>query len=525
MLTWPFARDFLEGWGASEGMCALSLPINPVKLGILVAWVYLCLYFVHRVEFSPLVPKKHKPVANVVTLLTGPILLFLLLVIDAARKSSESKRSIIGTMAEGMRQALTSVGTLKQGSEITLLDSSGRAISEVYGHSKSKRHLSSIIKLTEQIIGGALDERASDILIDPKDASNYTVRYRVDGVLRTSYEIKTDVCQAVINSIKALSDMDISERRRPQDGSFTAKTGKSKTSFRVASAGVIHGEKLSVRVLGQEAGRYTLTNVGLTQKQRAIIEQAIRKPSGMVLMCGPTGSGKTTTLYAMLNEIDFFTRNVITVEDPIEYVMPNCSQIEVNPKADITFGKSLRSILRQDPDVICVGEIRDEETAGIALRASQTGHLVLATIHCDTNASALIRLLDLGVSHLLIASGLSVLIAQRLLRQLCENCKAPAELSPAEIHDLQKKGIYHKDIYQPRGCDNCAGTGYRGRMGVFDVLVMDEKSRERIGKGDISITSLRTEGEKKGKSNLYKQGVKMVVSGATSIEELKRVLG
>ncbi|MHC4624009.1 MAG: GspE/PulE family protein [Planctomycetota bacterium] len=506
-------------------MFALSLPINPVKLGLLVAWVYLCLYFVHRVEFSRLVPKKHKPVANVVTLLTGPVLLFLLLLMDSARKSSESKRSIVGIMAEHMREAMTSVGKLKGDSRITLLDSSGRAISEVYGHGKSKRHISSIIKLTEQIVSGALDERASDILVDPKDASHYTVRYRVDGVLRIAYEIKTGVCQAVINSIKALSDMDISERRRPQDGSFTAKTKDSKASFRVASAGVIHGEKLSVRVLGQQAGKFTLTTVGLSQKQRAIIEPAIRKPSGMVLMCGPTGSGKTTTLYAMLNEIDFFTRNVITVEDPIEYVLPNCSQIEVNPKAGITFATSLRSILRQDPDVICVGEIRDEETAGIALRASQTGHLVLATIHCDTNASALIRLLDLGVSHLLMASGLSVLVAQRLLRRLCDNCKVPAELSPAEIHDLQKKGIYHKDIYQPEGCDHCAETGYHSRVGVFDVLVMDEKSRERIAKGEISITSLRTEGEKRGKSNLYKQAVKLVVSGITSIEELKRVLG
>ncbi|MHC4573624.1 MAG: GspE/PulE family protein [Planctomycetota bacterium] len=511
----------------SGGSLGLSLPLNPIRLGILVGWVYLCMYFVHLVEFSPLVPKRHKSIANIVTLLTGPLLLFVLFIADAARKSSETHRSILSVIAENVRNAVTHIGATASGqsSKIRLLDSSGRAIRDIYGHDKSKRQVGSILKLTEQIIWGALEERASDILIDPKDDSNYTVRYRVDGVLRPAYEIKASVCQAIINSVKAVSNMDISERRRPQDGAFTAKTAKSTSAFRVASAGVLQGEKLSVRVLAQKIGTYTLNNVGLTQKQRSILETAINKPSGMILMCGPTGSGKTTTLYAMLNEIDFFTRNVITVEDPIECVLPNCSQIEVNPKADITFGKSLRSILRQDPDVICVGEIRDEETAGIALRASQTGHLVLATIHCDTNASALIRLLDLGVSPLLLASGLSVLAAQRLLRRLCEHCKIPAELSPAEIHDLQRRGIYHKNIYQAQGCDRCAGTGYHGRMGVFDVLIMDERSRDRIAKSEISITSLRTEGEKKGKSNLHKQGVRLVVSGVTTLEELRRVLG
>jgi type II secretory ATPase GspE/PulE/Tfp pilus assembly ATPase PilB-like protein len=319
--------------------------------------------------------------------------------------------------------------------------------------------------------------------------------------------------------------MDISEKRRPQDGAFVAKTADRTVSFRVASAGAVNGEKLSVRVLSQNAGMFTLTNVGLSGKQRAIIENAISKPSGTILMCGPTGSGKTTTLYAMLNEIDFFTRNVITVEDPIECVLPNTSQIEINPKADITFAKSLRSILRQDPDVICVGEIRDEETAAIALRASQTGHLVLATIHSDTNASALIRLLDLGVSPLLLSSGLSLIATQRLLRRLCSKCKIPAELSQSQIHNFAKKGINYKNIFQADGCKKCRQTGYYGRIAVFDFLVLDDKLKAQIADNKLPVDQLRQEGDKRGKSNLWKQGLKTAVSGMTSFEEIKRVIG
>jgi general secretion pathway protein E len=270
---------------------------------------------------------------------------------------------------------------------------------------------------------------------------------------------------------------------------------------------------------------FTLESIGMSEKQRVIVENMIAKPTGMILMCGPTGSGKTTTLYAMLNRIDLFTRNVITVEDPIEYVLPNASQIEVNPKADITFAKSLRSILRQDPDVICVGEIRDEETAAIALRASQTGHLVLGTIHSDSNASALVRLLDLNVTPLLLSSGLDILMSQRLVRRLCNNCKVPAKLSQSQIHDLHKKGVNSRNIFQAKGCEQCHQTGYYGRIAIFDILVLDDVLKSDIANNKLSITMLKKEGDKKGKSNLRKQGLKTLVSGITSLEELKRVVG
>ncbi len=513
----------------AAGWLPVSLPFNPIKLACLVGWVYLCLYSAQRVQFNPLVPQRRKSIANVAALFVGPILLLVLLIIDVRRKQLKSGQGIFVILRSRLQNIGANIGAWRFSSKddlaIRLLDSSGRSIKEIYGHGKSTRQDSHILDLTEQIITYALEERASDILIDPKDESNYTIRFRVDGMLREVEQLETDTCQALINSIKAVSSMDIAERRRPQDGAFVAKTVDGTVSFRVASAGVLNGEKLSVRVLSQKADTFTLTNIGLSEKQRIIIESAIGKPAGMVLMCGPTGSGKTTTLYATLNEVDLFTRNVITVEDPIEYVLPNASQIEVNPKADITFAKSLRSILRQDPDVICVGEIRDEETAAIALRASQTGHLVLATIHSGSPASALVRLLDLGVTPLLLSSGLNFIVSQRLLRQLCSNCKLHAELSQSQIHDFHRKKINYKNIFQAQGCEQCHGTGYRGRIAIFDILVLDDALKASIASNQLSTTRLQKEGDKRGKSNLQKQGLLKVVSGITSLEELKRVVG
>ncbi len=523
------------GW-AGLGMSPIAvfgvptLTFNPIRLLCLVGWVYVCLYFVQRVQFSPLVPKNAKAITNLVTIVAGPIPLFMIFIIDVIKKSSRSDQTILETLKQqfkGLISGIKGSGIIhfQETPAIRLLDSSGRNIKEIYGHDKGKRQTSNVLDLTEQIILEALEERASDILIDPKDESSYTLRIRVDGVLREVEQIERETCKAITNSIKAVSNMDISEKRRPQDGAFIAKTFDETISFRVASAGVLNGEKLSIRVLNQSTGTFTLDKSGLSKKQRDVIADLIKKPSGMILLCGPTGSGKTTTLYGMLNEIDLYTRNVITVEDPIEYVLPNASQIEINPKADITFAKSLRSILRQDPDVICIGEIRDEETAGIALRASQTGHLVLATIHSNSNSSALVRLMDLDVSNALIASGLSVTISQRLLRRLCENCKVNAQLSQSRLNEFHKLGINYSTIFQAEGCEKCHGTGYYGRIAIFDILIFDDKLKNAIANSQTLALEMRKNGDKKGKSNLQKQGLKMVVSGITSFEELKRVVG
>ena len=508
----------------------VDLPFNPLRLILLVGWVYLCVYFVQRVHFSPLVPQNYRTAANVVTLFTGPLLLLTLLLIDTAKKTRESRASFLEVLRGQIGKAVEAMHSVRPESDedesaIRLLDSSGRSLDEICGQAGVRREEARTLTRTESMIAHALDRRASDVLIDPKDESKYTVRLRIDGVLRTVDELDAEACRAVINSIKAVAGMDISERRRPQDGGFMARRGGSTASFRVAGAGVVNGEKLSIRVLNRDAGSSALLDVGLSARQQAIVRSELAKPSGMILLCGPTGSGKTTTLYAMLNEIDRFTRNVITVEDPIEAALPEASQIEINPKADITFARTLRSVLRQDPDVICVGEIRDEETAEIALRAAQTGHLVLATIHCDSNATALIRLLDLGVSPLLLSAGLNLIMSQRLVRVLCERCKRSAVLSESQISRLTRKRVDPSKVYEATGCRHCEKTGYLGRTAICDLMVVDDALKSEIAGSRSLIARLRAEGNQQGRSNLRKAGLKKVMTGVTSLDELKRVVG
>lgn len=516
-----------SGGALSGALIAVELPFSIVGILLLVGWVYLCLYCVQKVQISPIISDGYKPLANLLTLAIGPFMLLLLCILEIKNEMHQENRSI----TEAVKECLVNVGdnirsvTSKGRDEISLLDTSGRSITEIYSHGRAKSQDRHVLDLTQQVILEALLEGASDILIDPRDNMTHTIRFRIDGVLQDVDKVDSDTCQAVINSIKAVSSMDISEKRRPQDGAFMAKTADNSVSFRVASAGALNGEKLSIRVLGQNAGQYKLGNIGLTRKQGSLIIQNIKKPSGMIVICGPTGSGKTTTLYSILNEIDLYTRNVITVEDPIEYVLANASQIEVNPKANITFANSLRSILRQDPDIICVGEIRDEETAQIALRASQTGHLVLATIHSNSNASALIRLLDLGVTPMMLSTGLSMLISQRLVRKLCEHCKRPANLTQRQILDYQRRSVDYSKLHEAAGCDMCRSTGYSGRIGIFDVMVIDDEIKNNILTNKLAIAQLRKEGDKRGKSNLQKEGIRAVVTGITSIEELRRVTG
>jgi type II secretory ATPase GspE/PulE/Tfp pilus assembly ATPase PilB-like protein len=520
-----------EGLSGSAGVqAAADLAFNPLKLIILIIWVYVGLYCVQKVEFSLVVPKDKKGIVNILTLVLGPIPLAVFLIKDILKTPLPER----GNFFEAIKDRLTAISdTIKSSklmggskeSFIKLLDSSGTELKEIYGHGKIRREDSHILDLTEKTIWDALQDRASDILIDPKSDSISIVRFRVDGILREVTQLDASTCQAIVNSIKAISNMDISERRRPQDGAFVAKIPEGTVSFRVASAGVLNGEKLSIRILKQDASIYTLESIGMTAKQQNLVENAITKPHGMILLCGPTGSGKTTTLYAMLNKIDFYTRNVITVEDPIEYVLPNTSQIEVNTKAGITFAKSLRSILRQDPDVIVVGEIRDEETAVIALQASQTGHLVFATVHSNSPASAMIRLLDLQVTPLMLATGLSLIISQRLIRRLCKYCKAPAKITQEQIRIFEKKKVNYANIYDAVGCEQCYGTGYYGRIGIYDMLTLDNEIKASLSNNKLPIEQLRNEGDVRGKSNLQKQALLKVVTGMTSIDEMNRVVG
>lgn len=509
------------------------LQFSPIRLVLLISWIYLCMNSVHRVEFGNLVKPEYKAITNVFAILIGPFILFVLYVANTSRRYQEGQidfddiiQEVVGSILNwAPRERAKKVAPKKA---IELMDSSGRSFAEVYGEksgsaNKDSGERNEIIKMAENIILEAIHERASDILIDPKTAGDFVIRFRIDGFLHIAREIEPEKCVALINSIKAVSNMDISEKRRPQDGAFMAKIPEGSVYFRIASAGVMGGEKLSIRVLNQSTGMIGLDEIGLSEQSLRLISHIVHQPSGMVIVCGPTGSGKSTSLYAMLNTIDFYTRNVITVEDPIEYVLPAVSQIEVNPKANITFANTLRSILRQDPDVISVGEIRDGETAGMALQASQTGHLVLATLHSSSNIGTLVRLMDLGVKPLLLASALSVIISQRLVRKLCEDCKKPANLSDEQIEEFRKKGLDPSGIMEPVGCRNCRSTGFRGRTAIVDILTLDEGIRTNLINADLKPGDLKQKGDEKGRSSLRKEGLKKVLAGLTTLDEVKRV--
>jgi len=514
-----------------EAMCGVQanslLLFSPVRLIFLIAWVYLCLYSIQRFEYGPLVPQRYKTAANAFGLVIGPFILFVLTVADVAVKLQDGEIEFRDILRYVFDSSFGGKGIRREvrGEDyIELLDSSGKSFHEVYGGQNAESSLDNeILDLTKSIVLKAIRENASDILIDPKSDGVYSVRYRVDGFLRTVNQIKADKCTAVVNSFKALSSMDIAEKRRPQDGSFMSKVSEGSVYFRVASSGVLGGEKLSIRVLNQVTGLLKLSEIGLSQESYNVIADIIQQPSGMVLVCGPTGSGKSTSLYAMLNMIDFFTHNVVTIEDPIEYVLENASQIEVNVKADITFANALRSILRQDPDVICVGEIRDSETAGMAVQASQTGHLVLATLHSSSNIAALVRLIDLDIKPLLLASALSVIISQRLVRRLCAKCKSPAELTDEQIATLQRKGFDPDGIMQANGCKHCSGTGYRGRTAIVDILHLDDEIKTMLANDRLVPGELKMKGDRKSRSNLRREGLKKASAGLTTLDEVKRV--
>ena len=400
-----------------------------------------------------------------------------------------------------------------------LIDSDGKRLFDNY---KSERAAAGI-RITCELMRHAVEQVASDVLVHPVSDSQFNVRFRVNGTLRNVRELNEEEGKSVVNCIKAISRMDIAERRRPQDGNFQAETPRGRVSFRVATAGILNGEKVSVRVLDQSASVFTLETVGMNQPEVAAIKKAISGSSGMVLICGPTGSGKSSTVHAMLRTIDRVQRNVITIEDPIEYVLPDASQIEINTRAGITFGESLRSVLRQDPDVISVGEIRDAETARIALQAAQTGHLVFATVHSGNNAAAILRLIDLGCDAQLVASALNVVISQRLVRKLCDHCKVRGLFADAEKEDLWKQQIDPNCLYVANGCDHCHTTGFGSRTGVFDIMVLDREMRNRIARGDIDVS---TRGHSVGvaeMSTLQVRATQLALGGVTTWEEVQRL--
>jgi len=379
----------------------------------------------------------------------------------------------------------------------------------------------SALQAVKYLLYEAAQNRVTDIHLEPKGSST-AVRYRIDGILHNTEPLPRDLGVATISAIKVLSAMDISEKRRPQDGSFSAELPGKMIDIRAATNPSVQGERMMMRLLDRTQGLIALENIGLTKKMQDELLKFVSSPNGMMIVTGPTGHGKTTTLYALLSKIDAFQRNVVTVEDPVEYHLDNISQTSINVKAGITFAGTLRSMLRQDPDVILVGEIRDEETAEIAMQAAMTGHLVFTTVHTADATSAMFRLLDLGVEPYLISSALTAVMSQRLVRVLCNNCKAPYRPKP---EFLEKAGIPADKVdvlYKAVGCERCQGTGFYGRTGIFEVLTINDEIRDII-KSNPSVTEVYRAARKTGMKSIEEDGILKVARGVTSVKELLRV--
>jgi len=379
-----------------------------------------------------------------------------------------------------------------------------------------------ISQLVNLILSEAVRDRASDIHIEPEE-NQLRIRYRVDGMLRETTPLQGKYTNPVTSRIKIMSKLDIAERRSPQDGRFHFSSNSHNIDVRVSSFPTIHGENVVLRLLDQSSILLTLEDLGFLPEDFKKFLYLIHIPYGFVLVTGPTGSGKTTTLYATLNSINDPKKNVITLEDPVEYRLQGIRQAQVNPKAGLTFAGGLRSILRQDPDIVMVGEIRDAETANIAVQAALTGHLVFSTIHTNDAPSTLIRLGEMGIPPFLIASSVEGVLAQRLIRKLCPECREPYQATPENLEELGFPAKKELVLQRPKGCRLCKNTGYRGRLGLYELLIADQEIKElmlqKASPGLVAQTARRSQGMK----SLREDGVAKVVKGITSVEELNRV--
>lgn len=374
-----------------------------------------------------------------------------------------------------------------------------------------------VIKLVNGMLLEAVKERATDIHLEPFE-EKLLVRYRVDGVLHDRYELTKGHQSPVTSRIKVMAKMDIAERFIPQDGRIGIALGDRAVDIRVSSLPTQHGERIVMRLLDKARGLLSLADLGMAPEESEKLDTLIRHPHGMILLTGPTGSGKSTSLYAILQALARPEVNIITVEDPIEYDLPGVGQVQVNEKAGVTFATALRSILRQDPDIIMIGEMRDFETAHIGVQSSLTGHLVLSTLHTNDSVSAVSRLVDMGMEPYLIAGSLLGVVAQRLVRRICPNCSEAVE-APAS---LKKYGVDR--AFRGRGCDVCRGSGYRGRFGLYEQFDVTPEAAEAISAG-ATVASLREIAVRNGMRTLLELGTRSVASGMTTPEEMIRVVG
>jgi type IV pilus assembly protein PilB len=382
-----------------------------------------------------------------------------------------------------------------------------------------------VVRFVNLLISQAISDRASDIHIEPTER-DLRVRYRIDGVLKDAHHSPKNIQNGVVSRLKIMADMNIAERRVPQDGRLSINHQGRRIDLRVATLPTVWGEKVVARILDNSNTQMALQDLGFSEGNFKRFEESYSKPYGMILATGPTGSGKSTTLYATLNQLNRPDVNVITVEDPVEYRLAGINQVQVNTKAGLTFASALRSILRSDPDIVLIGEIRDHETAQIAVEAALTGHLVLSTLHTNDAPSAVTRLVEMGIEPFLVGSALDVVVAQRLCRQLCERCKTSYQPEP---HELQRVGYPWSEgdplpvLYRPTGCSACSQTGYRGRLALHEVMsVSEEISRLTVERA--STDEIARVAKDQGMSELKHDGWFKVSQGRTSIEEVLRVV-
>jgi general secretion pathway protein E len=376
-----------------------------------------------------------------------------------------------------------------------------------------------IIRLINAILSQAVKEQASDIHIETFE-ERLSVRYRVDGVLTEVLSPKRMLAPLLVSRLKVMAKLDIAEKRVPQDGRISVRIAGHGIDIRMSTIPSAYGERVVLRLLDKQSGQLNLSELRMNQHVDTTYRGALSSPHGIILVTGPTGSGKTTTLYAGLSSINESSRNILTIEDPVEYMLPGVGQTQVNPKVDMTFARGLRAILRQDPDVVMVGEIRDLETAEIAVQASLTGHLVLSTLHTNTAIGAVTRLQDMGVEPFLLSSSLLAVMAQRLVRLLCVECREPYQPSDAERERL---GLIDKEVelYRACGCEHCNMTGYRGRTGIYELIEIGDALREAIHDGEGERSLLRI--ARQQSPGIDADGRRRVISGETSLEEVLRV--
>ncbi len=388
---------------------------------------------------------------------------------------------------------------------------------EDIGHLKDLASEAPIIKLVNMVIVRAVENRASDIHIEPFE-DELKVRYRIDGILHDIEAVPKRLQAAIISRIKLTAKLNIAERRLPQDGRIRLKVGEKEIDLRISTVPVLYGESVVMRILDKESVVVDLERLGFFPETLRTFEQLISKPNGIILVTGPTGSGKTTTLYGALDKINSPDKKIITVEDPVEYQLKGINQIQVKPQIGLNFSNTLRHIVRQDPDVIMIGETRDLETAQIAIQAALTGHLVFSTLHTNDAPSAITRLHDMGVERFLLSSTLRGILAQRLVRAICPSCKElDTTAAPAERNTIHTPGAYKGE-----GCEQCAFTGYRGRIGIFELIVVDDDLRNMIMQ-DVDSNKIRELARRNGMKTLLEDGTEKIKAGLTTLAELLRV--